>query len=313
MAIKATGQKKRGVLFAVIAVIAVAVLIGGLYLVFDKTVMKRYNTQIEELSGIIRLNTHDVYVAQGEILAGETITKEKVYVDTVLITNTNDLFTGAEIGQVALVDIGAGNVLYKKDVSEPDNSDPTDRLTELSSFFLPQNVREGSYVDVRIRFQTGEDFVVLSKKRVEKLSTSGSSCFLSLDENEVQLISSAIIDMKNWSGTLYANTYTNPTIQTESLVTYVPNIQTLNVLNQFNLIDAVEMDQYAQYRAALDTRLADDYLARKEGTLASLDHTDIRDTSSAENGDGIDNTNEEGGTSSDKFDGLDENSAGTQQ
>ncbi len=293
MAIKATGQTKKSVIFWVFAFLAVGILVGGLYLVFDKTVMEKYNAKINELNGIVNLNTHDVYVAYSEILAGEVVTSDKVYVDTVLMTNTNDLLTRDDIGKIALVDIGAGSVMYKKDVAEPDNSEPTDRLTELSCFFLPQNVREGSYIDVRIRFQTGEDFVVLAKKRIEKVSASGATCFVSLDEHECQLISSAIIDMKNWSATIYANTYTNATVQDESLVTYVPNTQTLDVLNLFSLVDAGDMEMYTQYRVSLDNRLAADYNARKEGSLASLDHTDIRNTTEYDDNE-IDNTGDQG-------------------
>lgn len=308
MSIRSFGPQRRRTLFGIILVIAIGVLGAVLYFYFKTTLTERYSAQINELNELIESNTHTVYVAVNDIHAGEMVTADRVVADSIMMENTSELLTSDNLNEVAIVDIKAGSILYKNDVSPEDGSGASDRMTELSCFFLPQSAKEGSYIDVRIRFQTGEDFVVLSKKRVEKLSSSGLTCFLTLSEYEVQRLSSAIIDSRNWEATIYANTYTNPSMQEKSAITYVPGFNTIELLLGMDVIGNAEAAAFSDYRTEFEARIKENDEARKNGTLASIEHTDIRDTSSYQENE-IGNTNQQSNdpSTSENFPGLSDN------
>ena len=91
------------------------------------------------------------------------------------------------------------------------------RLQEFNMITLPSDLNEGDYIDIRIRFATGEDFSVLIGKKIESFGSTGSSSntiFLRLNEEEIMKISSAIIESYMNDGIkLYANKYVDPSNQ----------------------------------------------------------------------------------------------------
>lgn len=91
------------------------------------------------------------------------------------------------------------------------------RLQEYNMVTLPSDLNVGDYIDVRIRFITGEDYAVLVGKKVESFGATGSesnTIFLRLSEEEIVKMSSAIIESYINDGImLYANKYVDPSNQ----------------------------------------------------------------------------------------------------
>lgn len=91
------------------------------------------------------------------------------------------------------------------------------RLQEYNMISLPSDLVEGDFIDVRIRFATGEDYSVIVGKQVESigaLEEQSNTIFLRLNEEEIVRMSCAIIESYINKGVLlYANKYVDPSNQ----------------------------------------------------------------------------------------------------
>lgn len=70
------------------------------------------------------------------------------------------------------------------------------RTKEFNMISLPTDLEVGDFIDIRILFPTGEDFLVVAGAEVKQLGTSvdSNTVFLNLDEEEMVKLSGAIIE-----------------------------------------------------------------------------------------------------------------------
>ncbi len=88
-----------------------------------------------------------------------------------------------------------------------------ERIQEFNFIYIPSDLVENDYIDVRIQFPTGEDYLVLVGKKIEKYS-GNTTIFMKLTEDEIMTMGSAIIEAYMQKGVrLYANKYTDPATQ----------------------------------------------------------------------------------------------------
>lgn len=135
----------------------------------------------------------------------------------------------------ALIDIEPNTVITDTMVEE--NAEKTDslRLIEYNMITLPSTLEAGQYIDIRIAFSTGADFVVASKKYVE--DANSSTIWLKIGEKDLLTINSAIIESYIIEGTkVYATIYTDGT-QSQSVNTYTPNETVQSIIKQNSKID----------------------------------------------------------------------------
>ncbi len=118
-----------------------------------------------------------------------------------------------------------GSLLYEE---EPMSGDLRNR--EMSFVQLPMSLEKGDSVDIRIQFPTGEDYILLSKKKVNALARPTMS--LTLNEQELLLLSSAIVDAYLHKASIYALTYVEPGIQDKAIPTYPANGQVMKLLSR---------------------------------------------------------------------------------
>ena len=100
------------------------------------------------------------------------------------------------------------NMFYK----EEDNVTTDTRKKEFNMINLPSDLVEGDYIDIRILFPTGEDYLVVVGKEVKQMGTNAesNSIFLELTEEEMVKLSGAIIESYiSDSVNLYAVKYVN--------------------------------------------------------------------------------------------------------
>ncbi|THF74381.1 SAF domain-containing protein [Cohnella fermenti] len=128
------------------------------------------------------------------------------------------------------------------------------REQEFNVIQLPTNLKKGQYVDVRIGFPTGEDFIVLSKKRVRDLS--GTIVWYDMNESEILLVSSAIIDAYLQGARLYALPYIEPGMQQAAVANYPANTKVLDLMERDpNLLETAKTELARQLRATLNDNL----------------------------------------------------------
>ena len=141
-------------------------------------------------------------VIQGEVIEDSMVTTVNVHKKTV---PTGALKRSDIAGKVAKYNIAA-NVPLTDSMLTTEIIDADIRSQEINTVVMPSDLDEGDYVDIRIMYPNGTDYIVLAQKQVEKIS--GQTMWLNLAEDERLLLNSAMVDSFLNSGTkLYATKY----------------------------------------------------------------------------------------------------------
>ena len=125
---------------------------------------------------------------------------------------------------------------------QDDDSVTTDlRKKEFNMINLPSDLVEGDFIDIRILFPTGEDFLVVVGKEVKQMGTNAdsNSIFLELTEEEMIKLSGAII---------------------ESYISNSVNLYAVKYVNNYQqLFKEEHVDYVAKYQAGLAELISGDY------------------------------------------------------
>lgn len=122
------------------------------------------------------------------------------------------------------------NVILTRDMIESESLQADDvRLHNYPFIELTDKIEPGDYVDVRISFNDGSDYILLAKKRVYDCSVYDpteeipNSLWMEVDEEEILRLSSAAVDAASKEDCrLYAIKYISQ-LQKEAQVTYPVN------------------------------------------------------------------------------------------
>ena len=170
-------------------------------------------------------------------------------------SNSNSSDSKSEKTIVATIDIPKGTVITEKmlalkseAVTDTNSINSTYRLVEYSMIMLPTELQKGDTIDVRISYPTGQDFIVVAKKVVEKADST--SIWLKLKEDEILKMNSAIIESYSVEGAkMYAVNYTQPGVQAAANANYPVSDKVYELLVQDpNIASAIQQ----QYRSAIN-------------------------------------------------------------
>ncbi|WP_438350947.1 SAF domain-containing protein [Paenibacillus sp. FA6] len=172
-----------------------------------------------------------VVVTSKELPAGVELTEEDLKIIQIpeteapanMVHSKNDL-----IGKILKIDVGVNTPVMNSIVFE-EGVTPNDlRAQEYNVMELPTQIRKGQFVDVRISFPTGEDFIVLSKKKVNDVSVT--TVWYNVNESEILAMSSATVDAYLNSAKIYATTYVDPFMQDKAIENYPVNLQVIDLI-----------------------------------------------------------------------------------
>ncbi len=227
-----------------------------------------------------------VLIINQDIKSGEEITMD--FVSTQL-ANAEVASTGAlsmgDFNQLSTLTDEAGNLLPVKVIAKIDipaktiitadmisveNEIVTDdvREQEYNMIVLPSALESGDTIDIRLSLPSGEDYIVISKKKVTLADLGGTfsaqTILMNVNEGEILTMSAAIVDAYQISGSkLYATKYVDPGFQGASTQTYVPSTATVNLINidpnivttARNALISRYNNSYSQYRSGVDNAL----------------------------------------------------------
>lgn len=246
--------------YIVVSLLSV-LIIGGAFIIVYFTIIKNmevnYKSQIQTLSEKLASSKVFVYEAKEDIPIGTRIGMDSLnYVQVVSSQAQEYYMTKADIGSTALIGITKGMHILNGMIS-PNIIDSNVREVEYNSFLISSNMKDNDFVDIRLMYPNGEDYIVLSKKSIKNLTLEASNCFLWLTEEEILNMSSAIVDAYLYSGTkLYTAKYIEPNLQEPSVVTYQPSIASLILMEQDeNIVDLASKELNKQLRKELEKRL----------------------------------------------------------
>lgn len=156
--------------------------------------------------------TTEVVMLNKDVIQGETVTDDMLTTARVHISSVPaDLAGYSAVGKIAKYNIPANtpiiNSMFGENIVSVD-----ERIQEVSSVMLPTGLTEGEYIDIKIKMASGLEYVVIPQIKVEKIY--GTTIWLYLDEEELYLLNSAIVDTYLNDGvTLYGVRYVDPTTQ----------------------------------------------------------------------------------------------------
>lgn len=248
---------KQTIFVSFISVLVVIVITLLAYFLYYKQIQEQYKVELQSAKEEISKNTKVVYTAKQDIKVGDQIQADLLEKESMFTNLPEEIYlTDGDIGKLAVVDIDTGMPIMKNMISGSSVGKDI-REEEFDVFYLSSNLQENDFVDIRILYPNGEDYVVLSKKAVKGLSVESNNCFMWLDAEELDRISGATVDCFLHNGTkLYSVKYVEPLIQDASVVNYNPGTDVINLIrNDPNIVKIAQENLSEEIRNGLDDRL----------------------------------------------------------
>lgn len=172
-----------------------------------------------------------------------------------------------DVPVLARVDMNAQTVITPEFVVQSSEliTDDT-REEEYNMLVLPIDLMTDDYVDIRFMTPNGQNFIVVSKARVEvPMNNDGTyvsdTIKVNLREDEILAMSSAIVEAYGLNGSkLYVTKYSDPAMQKAALPTYTPNAAvTSQIQSNPNIVDVAKEELATRYSEA-SKKVRNDYL-----------------------------------------------------
>lgn len=280
--------------FLVSLIIMAVVVIGLLYKI------QGLNKDFESLKALQK----KVYVAGDYIQSGAEVTMDSFTYDTVqttvsadeLITDEDFQFVDEKTGEIiekydsdgnpkqkkmiAKTNVPAGTIITKDMLDEIDEQTTADqRMQEYNMIILPTLLTNGDYIDIRLGLPEGEDYIVVSKKKV--IYTDETTVWLKMTEDEILTLGNAIVEAYTITGSkLYATIYTEAGRQEAATPTYPVSQAVLTLINNDpNVVKEAQealwkryndQEQVEQRNNHINTALSDYYDGMKDAVEAGL-------------------------------------------
>lgn len=212
-----------------------------------------------------------VYVLTTDKKSGEPITQDDIQSKTLVtsiakseLVGYDDIPENPEYAEVASavqtevqakIDLGTGTILTQSMIVSSDETvEASLRIQEYNMLTLPSDLDTDDYVDIRLILPNGQDYIVVSKKRVIK--STENTIFVKMAEEEIVMMSNAIVEAYITEGSmLYATKYTDPGIQVASTPTYLASKDVLDLISVDKNITAKALNAlYERYNSSPGVR-----------------------------------------------------------
>jgi len=242
-------------LLGMLIMLVVSVIIGAVvYFVLIKPEMEEETkTTKKEEQEQVEGKLVDVYILNQDVKSGDNINFGMV--DTVKIEETMVAEDYMGTHQTAMldtykskIDLKAGTILTESMLYEGEKTSDSLRMVELNMITPTTRLVIGEYIDVRLTMPTGQDYIVLSKKRI--MSINELTIGLYLTEEEILTVNSAIVEcyMTNDATNLYITKYVEPGVQATAIPTYPVNAAVLTLIDENpNIIQTIKDTIKARY------------------------------------------------------------------
>lgn len=166
----------------------------------------------------------EVYEVYGKVFGGNQIKMEDLKAvsipvsacDETSITDINEL-----VGKYYKIDIKPGTILSKDMLMDQSDDSGLRYTRDILLDALPVTLQVGDYIDLRAMLPNGEDYIIMTHKRIELLYDTVIT--IKVTEEEQALWNSAMIDLAVYGQSgfvLYLTKYLQPGVDTDSIATY---------------------------------------------------------------------------------------------
>ena len=208
----------------------ITVIIMGIIIGFLLYTMKKQQDEKEKIENA----KTSVFVLIQDCTAGDNI-KEKLISKEVQddLVPSSALISLENVNDdtVAKIDLKLGTIVTEEMIVQSEDAVNNDtREQELNMIVLPTYLKKDDYIDIRLTLPSGEDFIVVSKKKI--IDSNESTMWINCSEDETVILSNAIVESYQILGSkLYAVRYVEPGIQGTASITYVPSDAIIKLIN----------------------------------------------------------------------------------
>lgn len=173
------------------------------------------------------------------------------YIDSTILTSVE---SGKKV--VAKVDLYKNTILTASTVTTEENTVTKDvRTMEYNMLTLPINLTIGDYVDIRITFPDGQDFIVIAKKEIKNIQ--GNTVTFDMPEADIVMLNSAIVEsyiMK--ASNIYIAKYVEPGMQEKAANTYVPTAEVIRLIEtDSNIVSTAKNELTSRFDANIRNQM----------------------------------------------------------
>lgn len=243
----------------ILGVLITVLIMGALAAVLLLKIKNMQDSENKRLANLIKVYALKVDVKSGEQIDSSMLTQ----VETDKNAAPTDAITGASLTEtsVAKIDLTKGSILTSAVVADSGNPITADlRLQEYNMLKLNSQIASDDFIDIRLRMPNGQDYIVVSKKKVEIPQISGidseNTIWVKLTEDETLSMSNAIVEAYKLDGSvLYTAKYVEPGTQEKATPTYVPSAEVVNMITQNpNVVQEAKTAMYNRYQQFTSTR-----------------------------------------------------------
>lgn len=239
--------------------VLVTLLITGSIIAMLFMQLSKVNKQIETQEAKMK----KVYVVSKDINSGEIVSdsnlKQVLATGDAIPNNTVKIEDITE-NTTAKIDLKVGTVITTNMINEEGQETSSDlRTQEYNMVQLPGQIKDGEYIDIRLRLPSGTDYIVVSKKKVTIPKIDGveslNTIKVNMTEEEILLMSNAIVEAYWAPGSiLYTSTYVEPGLQDKATPTYLPSDRVIQLINADpNIVAVAKNELFTRYNNTAGT------------------------------------------------------------
>ena len=234
--------------------------IGDYYVDAEETIVK-----VSPSSNSIKTDEFGMYYIDSNTTEQMRVYKEKLTdeyymykIDPTTDMRVKEYLKIKNVPVLARVDMNRNTVITPELVVQSNEivTDDT-RIEEYNMLVLPVDLLTDDYIDVRLMTPNGQNFIVISKARVE-VPTNADSTYIAdtihinLREDEILAMSSAIVEAYGLKGSkLYVTKYADPAMQEAASPTYTPNAAvTAQIQSNPNIVELAKEELASRYSEA---------------------------------------------------------------
>lgn len=192
-------------------------------------------------------------VKSGQEITADMLTKVDTY-QNLIPQNYIDMaqIANVESGKkvIAKIDMYKNTLLTAASITVEGKEVTNDvRTMEYNMLALPINVNVGDYVDVRITFPNGQDFIVIAKKEIKNIQ--GETVTFDLTEEEILMLNSAVVESYIMTASnIYVAKYVEPGMQEKAAKTYTPTSEVYNLIkSDSNIVETAKTELISRFNA----------------------------------------------------------------
>ena len=200
------------------------------------------------------------YVLNRDIKSGEKVTVDmftpiSTYQSMVpqnYINSANVASLDENKALIAKIDMSKNTVVTTNSVVTEDQTVTNDiRTMEYNMFTLPINVDIGDFVDIRITFPNGQDYIIASKKEIKNIQ--GNTITFELPEQDILMLNSAIVESYIMTASnIYIAKYVEPGLQEKATNTYTPTAEVVKLIaSDSNIVSSAKKELAEKFNTDL--------------------------------------------------------------